>query len=259
MIRLHPALAFFALLPLSGRAVCTDQIWKPGWSSTYDGTIGPYRVRFEIAQTGGQITGYYFYVSQLKDIRLKGAVADGKQIFLQELDAEGRPEAEIRGAFAEKDPRAQLSGDLTCDIITGVWRKGDGSADLPVFLRMIASLPDPHGRRYEVAGASDDETINRAAETFRKAVMNGDNQTVVSMIRYPITVYISHQKTTIEDRRDMLANYDVVFSPGYRNAIADSIPRDMFARYDGIMLGDHGEVWFDERGRVTALNNILSK
>ena len=37
------------------------------------------------------------------------------------------------------------------------------------------------------------------------------------------------------------------------------MPRDMLARYDGIMLGDRGEVWFDDTGRVVGLNNLLTQ
>ena len=112
---------------------------------------------------------------------------------------------------------------------------------------------------YEVAGANDDEAINRAAERFRKAVTDGDKETVASMIRYPITVYIDQKETKIENREQMTANYNAIFTPGYRKAIDNSIPRDTFARYDGIMLGDRGEVWFDGNGRVVALNNLLTK
>ena len=254
---MRSALLFLILLPVSSRAVCTDQIWKPGWSWTYDGVVGPNRVRFELMQTDGNVTGYYFYASQLKEIRLTGTIADGKQIRLQESGINGEPEAEINGEFAEKDPRGQLKGQLTCDIIVGTWKKADGSEKLPIFLRTIVSLPDPHGHRYRVAGANDDETINRAAERFRKAVMDGDKETVASLIRYPITVYVDQREMKIENREQMTANYDAIFTPGYRTAIENSIPRDMFARYDGIMLGERGEVWFDENGRVVGLNHLL--
>jgi hypothetical protein len=210
-------------------------------------------------QMDGNVTGYYFYASQLKDIRLTGTIADGKRIELRELGTGGGTEAEISGEFPDKDPQGKVKGNLTCDVITGRWRKADRSKELPLFLRTTVSLPDPHGHRYEVAGAKDDETINRAAEKFRKAAMDGDKERIASMIRYPITVYMNHKKTKIENREQMIANYDAIFTPGYRKAIENSIPRDMFARYDGIMLGDRGEVWFDDEGRVVTLNNLLAK
>jgi hypothetical protein len=252
-------LLLLTLLPLSSPAACTDQTWNPGWSWTYDGTVGPYRVRFELMQTNGHVTGYYFYTSQLKDIRLTGTIADEQQIRLQELGPDGKPEAEIRGEFPDQDPQGKLKGNLACDIITGTWQKADGSNKLPVFLRTRGSLPDPHGHRYQVAGANDDETINRAAERFQKAVLDGDKAIVASMIRYPVTVSINRKKTKIRNREQMIADYDAIFTPGYRKAIENAIPRDMFARYDGIMLGDHGEVWFDENGRVAGLNNVLTQ
>ncbi|MBV8865070.1 MAG: hypothetical protein JO210_06680 [Acidobacteriaceae bacterium] len=188
------ALAVVTLLPIASPAVCTDQTWKPEWSWTYDGTIGPYRVRFELLEARGSVTGYYFYASQLKDIRLFGTIADGRRIELQGLATGGEPEAEISGEFLDKDPQGGLKGNLTCDIIIGTWHNTDGSSKLPVSLRTIASIPNPHGHGYEVAGASDDERINRAAERFRQAVTNGDQDMVTSMIRYPITVYLDHTR-----------------------------------------------------------------
>ncbi|SRR5581483_1752759 len=247
------------LLPLSSLAVCPDRIWQSGWSWTYDGTVGPYRARFELTQRDGNVTGYYFYVSHLKDIRLIGTITDSKQIRLEELDAAGQPVAEISGEFQDKDPRGKLQGDLTCDIIAGSWQNADGSKKLPVYLRFAGGLPDPHGHRYEVAGADDDEAIDRAAERFRKAVIAGDKETVTSLIRYPISVYVNQKKITIENRKQLMTNYDAIFTPGYRKAIEDAIPRDMFARDAGIMLGERGEVWFDAEGRVIALNNLLTK
>lgn len=103
-------LALLALLPLTSRAVCTDQIWKSGWSWTYDGTIGPYRVRFELTRTNGNVTGYYFYASQRKDIRLTGAIVDEKRIDLQELGNDGKTQAIIDGQFPDKDPQGKLRG-----------------------------------------------------------------------------------------------------------------------------------------------------
>ena len=79
------------------------------------------------------------------------------------------------------------------------------------------------------------------------------------MIRYPITVYLDYKQAKIEDRERMIMNYAAIFTPGYRKAIEKAIPRDMFARYDGIMLGDRGEVWFDDKGGVVALNSLLTK
>jgi hypothetical protein len=75
-----------------------------------------------------------------------------------------------------------------------------------------------------VAGAND-EKINRAAERFRQAVAGGDKKTVSSLIRYPIMVHIDGSKTKIEDREQMIANYDAIFTAGYRKAIENSIPR----------------------------------
>jgi hypothetical protein len=54
---------------------------------------------------------------------------------------------------------------------------------------------------------------------------------------------------------ELLVRYEVIFTPKYREAIAKGLPRNMFVRDEGAMLGS-GEVWFGADGRVTALSNF---
>jgi hypothetical protein len=77
------------------------------------------------------------------------------------------------------------------------------------------------------------------------------------LIRYPIEVHISGRRRTVGNAQELISQYDSIFSPAYRKAVADSMPRNMFARDQGIMLG-RGEAWFGSDGRVIALNNYLT-
>jgi len=58
----------------------------------------------------------------------------------------------------------------------------------------------------------------------------------------------------IRNSQELISQYDAIFTPAYRNLIADGIPHNMFVRDQGIMLGG-GEAWFGPNGKVKALNN----
>ena len=53
---------------------------------------------------------------------------------------------------------------------------------------------------------------------------------------------------------ERVAHYDAIFSDVCRAAIAQALPRNMFVRDQGVMLGK-GEVWFNADGKVIALNH----
>jgi hypothetical protein len=59
---------------------------------------------------------------------------------------------------------------------------------------------------------------------------------------------------TIRNGEELMSRYGDIFSRPYQKAISEAMPRNMFARDQGIMLG-RGEVWFGANGRVIALNN----
>jgi hypothetical protein len=102
------------------------------------------------------------------------------------------------------------------------------------------------------------ESIEKSAIAFRRGVVSGDKKTVAHAIQYPITVYLDgereHQKK-IKTSADFLAVYDRIFLPRYVKKITEDVPLLMFSNSQGIMLGD-GDVWFDFKGKVIALNSI---
>ena len=59
------------LLPAQAFAACSKN--QPGWLWNYNGEMGgKYRIRMTLVFGPGEITGVYFYASQLKDIALRG-------------------------------------------------------------------------------------------------------------------------------------------------------------------------------------------
>jgi hypothetical protein len=204
--------------------------------------------------TGGEISGLYFYSTQLKDIRLAGHVSDGRRIDLDELDVAGKVTARFEAEFPEHDPRGTFRGTLHCEVMVGSWHRVDEAQKLPVYLSLDDGTAGTIGHRYAVAGAQDDGLIHGNAFRFWHAVTTGDKTTVASLIAYPIKVHVAGKLKRILTSDELMSQYDAIFSPAYRKAISEAMPRNMFARDQGIMLG-RGEVWFGADGRVIALNN----
>jgi hypothetical protein len=51
-----------------------------------------------------------------------------------------------------------------------------------------------------------------------------------------------------------LRYYSRIFTSQFVAKIADGIPHNMFANYQGIMIAN-GAVWFNEQGRSFVINN----
>jgi hypothetical protein len=246
------------LLLLAAPLFAADPLADPGlydYSGDLDGKI---LVGLTLHQRDGQrLTGSYFYKCCLKDIPLTGEFTAERDLVLSENDAQGKPAATFTLHFAEKDPRHKRGSDapLTIDVLTGSWTSADGKKTLPVYLALAQILPGAEeGQRYRVAGAADDALIERNAQAFCRAVEKGDRQAVASAVRYPLAYSLSGKCAKVANEQEFLKNYDRIFTPKFVSRIRASVPHNMFARDQGIMLAD-GAVWFDEKGRVFALNN----
>lgn len=237
--------------------------------SSYQGYIGDsYRAEMTLNSAGSssadKIEGSYFYVSSLKDIKLTGEIIDETDIRLDELNAKGEVVAHFKGHFPEYDPdpqghrpgqsfRPHFSGKLTCEVIVGIWQKVGSPQKLPFIFASAGSVGGTPEHRYAVAGVSNDAKINRNAYRFWEAVKHKDKEMVASLINYPITVKLPAGRRRLLGARDLIANYDDLFSVEYRKAILNAVPHNMFANSQGVMLGD-GVAWFGVNGKIIALN-----
>jgi hypothetical protein len=211
-------------------------------------------VRMTLTVASSEVKGLYFYATQLRDIHLEGRIVDGKRLSFNEFDQSGHATASFDGEFLEQDPRGKLKGNLGCSFIAGSWSKAGSTATLPFQLKMDSGTYGTLTQRYEVAGAADDNLIHRNALRFWQAVGKGDKPTVASLVTFPIKVRISGVSRGIRSRQELISNYDAIFTPVFRGKIGAALPRNMFVRDQGIMLGN-GEVWFDANGKVIAVNN----
>jgi hypothetical protein len=190
-------------------------------------------------RSGDTVSGFYFHASDLKNVRVSGKISGDTRLLLGDFDAE----------FVESDPREKFPGKLRCQIISGRWR------NQPVYLSLESGGAGTPDHMYRIAGAKDDALVNGGALRFWQAVNQGDKATVASLIDYPIRLSVAGNMVAIHSAPELLKQYDAVFTPAYRKAIAADFPLNMFANDRGISLGA-GEVWFGVSGRVTMLNNV---
>ena len=175
-----------------------------------------------------------------------------------ELDAAGKPTGGFAAELPESAPRGKFgSSPLPCEVILGAWRRSGADTALPVLLGLDGGTAGSVKSRYGAIGVRDAETLHRNAQAFWRAVQRDDRRAAAGLIRYPIRVDTTAGLRRYTAAEQLLADYERIFTPGFRQAIARGLPRNMFVRDQGAMLG-HGQVWFGADGRVTALNTALS-
>lgn len=215
----------------------------------YRGTIDNNKIAMTILFSGNDVEGEYFYLNQLKDIPFKGKIV-GNIILLNELDAYGKKTAIFKGHFVKQDP---VSGDSTFihKVIEGTWSHIDGSNSKKfkvtglIFEVTKGNLATYKQKRYSVAGINDPQKVELAAKQFKQAVIDKDKTTVASFVCFPIDITIKKKETTITSKEQFLELYDEIFQGEFLQKIKDSVPHNMSARFTGVILGDSGEVMFN--------------
>lgn len=223
---------------------------------TYSGQLGkrnPLRLVLR-PSSGGKLEGRYANASSLSDTHLTGKLENKSRLQLTEVDAGGMPRATFEGEFASTDDANRQRGmSSNCEVISGRWRDLRSGRSVPFELTLSSIQSGKIDHLYDVAGVSDDETLNRAATQFRKGVLDDRRDVVAQSIRYPLRVSLRGKTLILRNPKSLLARYNEIFTDGYIRTIGAAVPRLMFARDQGVMLGD-GAVWFDASGHVIALN-----
>lgn len=97
-------------------------------------------------------------------------------------------------------------------------------------------------------------------EKLKKAVAENDKEAVASMVEYPFKARINGKAVTVRDAAHFAADYDKVFTAKVKEAVANQTYPNLFANWQGVMIGD-GEVWFSGIGnnntvvKITAVND----
>lgn len=79
---------------------------------------------------------------------------------------------------------------------------------------------------------------------LKKAVVDGDKDTVASMIDYPFQARIEGKAVKIRDEKHFVADYDQIVTSKVKDAVAKQTYETLFANWQGVMIGN-GELWFN--------------
>jgi hypothetical protein len=116
-----------------------------------------------------------------------------------------------------------------------------------VTLFAMAGRPQAPTSQFSPAGIDDPKLVDAFLEDFQKAVAADDAARVAEMGRYPAEVVINKRRRRVKSREEMQKLYAEIFTPCLKRVIAATRPEDLFANYQGVMLGG-GAVWFGLQG-----------
>ena len=101
---------------------------------------------------------------------------------------------------------------------------------------------------YAAAGISNPAHVTQFLARLKQAVAADDHAIVASMVNYPLTVHSSGGRPmTCRDAAALSAKYARVFTPEVKAAVAAANADNLFARDQGVMIGN-GEIWMNEIG-----------
>ncbi len=116
-----------------------------------------------------------------------------------------------------------------------------------ITLFAMAGLLQAPTSQFSPAGIDDPKLVNNFLEDFQKAVAADDAATVAALGRYPAEVVINKRRRKVKTKEEMQKVYAEVFTPCLKRVIAATRPEDLFASYQGVMMGG-GAVWFGLQG-----------
>jgi len=93
--------------------------------------------------------------------------------------------------------------------------------------------------------------MSRNSSTGSSRLAADDKAAVAVMVNYPLTVHASRGVSrTYRDAAALGASYARVFTPEVKAAVAAAAADNLFARDQGVMIGQ-GEIWMNEiRGSI---------
>jgi hypothetical protein len=103
---------------------------------------------------------------------------------------------------------------------------------------------------WEVAGITKVYALKIFIKDLQYMAATDNREEISKLIRYPLNA-------TIKTQADFLANYEKLFNPTLKEALARVNPRQVFRNYKGVMLGN-GNIWIqqlDDEFKIIAINN----
>jgi PBP1b-binding outer membrane lipoprotein LpoB len=96
---------------------------------------------------------------------------------------------------------------------------------------------------YSACTAYSKVEVETFAATVKSLILNKNWEQLADMVFYPITI----GNTTYNSKEDFVnEDFSSVFGDAFYTGINNETCTDMFCNYNGIMLGEEGEVWIAE-------------
>ena len=115
----------------------------------------------------------------------------------------------------------------------------------------------------EVSEVQEEEVVSAQNETdetaefmqkVKNAIAENDKEWLANHIRYPLNTTLNgEEKITVENKQQLIDNFEQIFYPAYKEQIEKHSLSDLFSNWQGTMLGN-GEIWIDEN-IIIAINN----
>jgi hypothetical protein len=92
---------------------------------------------------------------------------------------------------------------------------------------------------------SPDQSYRRFLSALQSAVRSGNRGAVIALIGFPLRVNFASGARTYRDARSVERDFERIFTPKVKRAIAAQRAEQLFTRDQGAMVGS-GELWFRE-------------
>ena len=212
----------------------TKSQFKKGYYE-YIGTINNnIPIRMSIYPLEKDIVGTYYYENHRNVMNLKGKAGE-KNIILYEYDETGKNTGIFQGTMS------------TVEKIEGTWISADNKISYPFELSYVGGVPGAeYGKKYTMFVNKSDQDIENFVSKIQSYIVNNKKEQLAEEIRYPINVNIDNNVINIQNKDDLIKNYDKIFTVDYKQAISKARTRDLDATYQGIMVGN-GLIWINDK------------
>jgi hypothetical protein len=229
---------------------------RPDWIWNYNGDVagaGKVMATF-VFEKDGDVSGVFCKYGEFVDLPISGKLSRGRHLDFSVQSKLGQEIATFQGDFVESDPRGHYSADakLEFEVLVGSYSELPGSEKRPLYLQMSSGTFGKLDHRYRSAGAEDDSVINNSALAIWTAIKNDNPEAIAKFVEYPISISLPDETLKIRNQDTFVKNYQKIVTEKLKSKIVESFPRNMFLRYDGIMMGD-GEIWLNSSGKIITI------
>ncbi|MCB2300832.1 hypothetical protein [Clostridium tagluense] len=219
----------------------------------YNGTINNSNsIRMSIYPLGKDMVGTYYYEKYGNEIKLKGKAGE-KNIILYEYDETGKNTGIFKGTMSD------IVGK-----IEGTWISADNKISYPFVLKLESIIGSAeYGKRYaQVVNNKSDQDVENFVSKIQNYIANDNKAKLAEEIKYPINVKINGKAIKIQNKDELIKNYDKIFYADYKQKISKAPTKYLFVNYQGIMVGS-GLIWINDfistgsnsKLMVSAINN----